>query len=142
MLPIWNENFAFQGWGYIIQWIIVTPAILSITENGNGLSFRLQKWPLNTSFTKSGLFCYRFADFFNYLCSSVYPVPGVIFISSSTYYLNIINMLKMVIVPSSFFALFCRESLLRELSGGNWIFLYLAQALLELCWSMRSCCTK
>lgn len=75
-------------------------------------------------FTKSGLFC-DCLTCFHCLCSSVYTVPGVIFIPSNSYYLSIINILEKVKVHL-FFDLSCRKNLPRAFSGVTG-FSYLAQ---------------
>ena len=125
-------EFCIQGKGNIVSWIIVTPAILTITENGNLISFVRQKWQLKPSFGKAvlllllGLF-HLFVFFF-------YPVPEVMFISFNTCYLSIINILEMDgYNTSSFFDLFCRDSTLGQLD-----FPMSGASFTELYWSMRS----
>ena len=63
-----------------------------------------------------------------------YPIPEVIFISSNTWYLGIINILEMDgYNTSSFFDLSCRDSTLGQLD-----FPMSGSSFTEFCWSMRS----
>ena len=131
-------EFCIQGKGNIVSWIIVTPAILTITENGNLISFVWQnnekigkkKWQLKPSFGKAVLLL----GLFHLFVFLFYPVPEVIFISFNTWYLSIINILEMDDYhTSSFFDLFCRDSTLGQLD-----FPVSGSSFTELYWSMRS----
>lgn len=47
ILHIWDEDFRFQGEGDIIQWINITPAILSITQKmviGSASGYKNDNW--------------------------------------------------------------------------------------------------
>lgn len=120
-------EFCIQGKGNIISWIIVTPAILTITENGNWISFVWQKWRLKPFFGKAVLLL--LLGLFHLFVFLFYPVPEVIFISFNTWYLSFINILEMDgYNTSSFFDLFCRESPLGQpdfpMSGSSFTELY------------------
>lgn len=108
MLPIWDEDFKFQGEGNIIQWIIMTPAILSITQKmviGSALGYKNDK--LKVSFTKSGLFCYCL--FVLIVCA----LQSALFLESFSLLpvliISIIKILKRVIVHLPFLISFSKK---------------------------------